>query len=240
MRQSKALAILKSGKNVFLTGSAGAGKTYVLNRFIDYLKEKKIPVAITAYTGIAATHMNGMTIHSWSGIGVKDTLGPKDLQSMKAKKYIKSKLEKVQVLIIDEISMLHKQQLELVNMVMKFFKQNEQAFGGVQMVFCGDFFQLPPVGKPGEENRDKFAFMSQAWLEASPTICYINEQHRQSDNQLNQILNEIREGNASQSTMDSLTSAMKNNPKELGLITRLYTHNADVDRINQEHLLRLN
>jgi Ni2+-binding GTPase involved in maturation of urease and hydrogenase len=76
MRQSKALAVLKSGKNVFLTGSAGAGKTYVLNQFIQYLKEAKIPVAVTASTGIAATHMNGMTIHSWSGIGVNDVLTP--------------------------------------------------------------------------------------------------------------------------------------------------------------------
>lgn len=239
MRQSKALAVLKSGKNVFLTGSAGAGKTYVLNQFIAYLKENKIPVAVTASTGIAATHMNGMTIHSWSGIGVREALGPKELQSLKGKKYIKDKLEKVQVLIIDEISMLHKQQLELVNMVLKFFKQNQMPFGGIQVVFCGDFFQLPPVGKPGEENRDKFAFMSQAWLEAKPTICYINEQHRQSDNSLNAILNQIREGVAGQATMDTLTSALKNNPKNKETLTRLYTHNVDVDRINQEHLLGL-
>lgn len=240
MRQSKALAVLKSGKNVFLTGSAGAGKTYVLNQFIQYLKEAKIPVAVTASTGIAATHMNGMTIHSWSGIGVKDVLTPKDLGFLKQKKFIRDKIEKTQVLIIDEISMLHKQQLEMVNTVLKFFKKNSLPFGGIQVVFCGDFFQLPPVGKSGEENKDKFAFMSQAWLEAGLTVCYINEQHRQADNSLNLILNEIRDGKSSQSTMDTLTSALKNNANFEDVSTKLYTHNLDVDRINLNYLSQLN
>jgi len=239
MKQSKALAILKSGKNVFLTGSAGAGKTYVLNQYISYLKANEIPVAITASTGIAATHMNGMTIHFWAGIGVKDTLSPADLQSLKDKKYLTDKIEQVQVLIIDEISMLHKQQLEMVNMVLKFFKKNQLPFGGVQIVFCGDFFQLPPVGRPMEENKDKFAFMSSAWLEASPVVCYISEQYRQSDNSLNRILNEIRNGTPDQTTMDVLTSALKNNVPKNDFITKLYTHNVDVDRINTEKLLHL-
>lgn len=239
MKQSKALAILKSGKNVFLTGSAGAGKTYVLNQYISFLKTNQIPVAITASTGIAATHMNGMTIHSWAGIGVKDSLSPADLQSLKDKKYLTDKIEQVQVLIIDEISMLHKQQLEMVNMVLKFLKKNQLPFGGVQIVFCGDFFQLPPVGRPMEENKDKFAFMSSAWLEASPVVCYISEQYRQSDNSLNRILNEIRNGTPDQTTMDVLTSALKNNVPKSDFITKLYTHNVDVDRINTEKLLHL-
>ena len=74
MRQSSALDILKTGQNVFLTGSAGSGKTYTLNQYIDYLRARRVPVAVTASTGIAATHMNGTTIHSWSGIGIKDEL----------------------------------------------------------------------------------------------------------------------------------------------------------------------
>lgn len=238
MKQSKALAILKSGKNVFLTGSAGAGKTYVLNRYIEYLKELKIPVAITASTGIAATHMNGMTIHAWSGIGVKDALGPKDLQFLKAKKYLNDKLEEVEVLIIDEISMLHKQQLDMVDLVLRFFKKNDLAFGGIQVVFSGDFFQLPPIGRQGEENKDKFSFMSKAWLDASPVICYISEQFRQSDNELNRILNVIRDGKADQSTMDTLTK-VSGRVQDKTLLTRLYTHNTDVDRVNFEYLTRI-
>ena len=80
MNQEQALAILKSGDNVFLTGSAGTGKTYVLNKYIQYLKERKIPVSITASTGIAATHLQGTTIHAWSGIGIKDALSGRQLK----------------------------------------------------------------------------------------------------------------------------------------------------------------
>lgn len=239
MNQSAALSILKSGKNVFLTGSAGAGKTYVLNQYIEYLKERKIPVAVTASTGIAATHMNGLTIHSWSGIGVNDTLGPEDLQKMKVKKYLKDQIEETKVLIIDEVSMLHRQQLDMVELVLRYFKKNDLPFGGIQVVFSGDFFQLPPIGKSGEDNRDKFAFMSSAWLSAAPVICYLTEQHRQSDNELNQILNKIREGQAGQDVSDQLTRiTLRQKPPQL-VIPRLYTHNMDVDRINTEHLMGL-
>ena len=178
MKQSTALAILKSGRNVFVTGSAGSGKTYIINQYIKFLKERRIPVAVTASTGIAATHMNGMTIHAWSGIGVRNHISKNDLISMREKKYLREKLQQVKVLIIDEISMLHKNQLNLVNKVLKYFKESDRAFGSIQIVFCGDFFQLPPIGMPTEMARDKFAFMSSAWLEASPAICYLQEQHR--------------------------------------------------------------
>lgn len=236
MTQSKALSILKSGRNVFLTGSAGTGKTYVLNQYIQYLKEHKIPVAITASTGIAATHMNGQTIHSWSGIGIKDQISLRYLSTMKQRKYFRDKMEKVKVLIIDEISMLHRNQLDLVNQVLKFFKENDWAFGGIQVIFSGDFFQLPPIGNEEESSGQKFAFMSTAWLEAEPVICYLTEQYRQSNNDLNLILNEIRNGNVSQSSIDLLESRVDFHPDEGEMETKLFTHNADVDRINYAYL----
>lgn len=236
MNQSKALAIMKSGRNVFLTGSAGAGKTYVLNLYIQYLKEHKVPVAVTASTGIAATHMNGQTIHSWSGIGIKDEISIRHLSKLKEKKYFRDKMDAVKVLVIDEISMLHRNQLDLVNRVLKFFKGNELAFGGVQVIFSGDFFQLPPIGAEGETSRQKFAFMSDAWLEAEPVICYLTEQHRQSENDLNGILNEIRNGEVSQRSIDLLESRVEFHPDEGETETKLFTHNADVDRINQMYL----
>ena len=234
MNQEKALAILKSGKNIFLTGSAGTGKTYVLNQYVKYLKERKIPVSITASTGIAATHLEGTTIHAWSGIGIKSSLSNRNLQDLRKKKYLKKNIDKSKVLIIDEISMLHKKQLDMVNVVLKYFRETEEAFGGIQLILCGDFFQLPPIGDYNETNRDKFSFMSQSWLDANLSICYLTDQYRQTDNTLHQILNEIRIGNISQNSKDILSS----NQVELDVEepTKLYTHNVDVDRINIQHL----
>lgn len=237
MTQEQTLAILKSGKNVFLTGSAGTGKTYVLNQYIQYLKERKVPVAITASTGIAATHINGMTIHAWSGIGVKNSLNSSQLKNLKTKKYLTKKFEQVEVLLIDEISMLHRNQLEMVDQVLKYFKMNELPFGGIQVIFCGDFFQLPPIGIGS--SKEKFAFMANAWLNASPTICYLTEQHRQSDNKLNTILNELRAGRLSEMQLLNLRDAQNNSHEEEIEPTKLYTHNVDVDSINLKELNKL-
>ena len=237
MDQSLALNILKSGQNVFLTGSAGAGKTHVLNEYIKYLKARKVPVAVTASTGIAATHMNGMTIHSWSGIGIKDKISRSGLLVLETKKYLKKNLNKAKVLIIDEISMLHKNQLELVNTVLKHFKKNNEPFGGIQVVLSGDFFQLPPIGD--EAPKEKFSFMAPAWVEAKLAICYLTEQFRQKDNDLNHILNEIRTGSLSEYSRQKLIEAQNNTHDEDLTPTKLYTHNIDVDRINSKHLENL-
>ena len=236
MLQSKALAIMKSGRNVFLTGSAGAGKTFVLNQYIQYLKEHRVPVAVTASTGIAATHMNGQTIHSWSGIGIKDNISPAYLGNLKSRKYFTKKMDSVQVLIIDEISMLHRNQIDLVNKVLKFFKGNQLPFGGIQVIFAGDFFQLPPIGNDLESSREKFAFMSDAWLEAEPVICYLTEQYRQTENELNNILNEIRNADVSEKSVEILRTRLEVHPDEGEMETKLFTHNADVDRINSMYL----
>lgn len=238
MKQETALKLLKAGENVFLTGSAGAGKTYTLNQYIDYLKARKITVAMTASTGIAATHMNGMTIHTWAGIGIKDSLSTDDLKRMKERKYLKEHLENAQVLVIDEISMLHAKQLNLVNQVLKYFKESDQAFGGIQVILAGDFFQLPPVGRQGERNRDKFCFMSEAWVEAKFRVCYLTEQHRQEDAMLNDILNAIR---AQRMTPEYHAALAQSKHHDLGdTYTRLYTHNMDVDSLNHQHLNELN
>ena len=234
MKQETALKLMKAGESVFLTGSAGAGKTYTLNQYINYLKARKVPVAITASTGIAATHMNGMTIHTWAGIGIKDALSDDDLKRMKERKYLKEHLENAQVLIIDEISMLHAKQLNLVNQVLKYFKESDEAFGGIQVIAAGDFFQLPPVGRNDEKNRDKFCFMSNAWVEAKFRVCYLTEQHRQDDSALNDILNAIRAQDIRPEHIRALQQTKKQDIGET--FTRLYTHNMDVDNINYQHL----
>ena len=239
MTQEKALLLLKSGRNIFLTGSAGTGKTYVLNQFIQHLKDARINVAITASTGIAATHIKGSTIHSWSGIGVKQKLTTRDLENLKKKKSLKEQFDKVKVLIIDEISMLHKDQLNSIHTVLSYCKDDSRAFGGLQVVLCGDFFQLPPIGTYGEQSRDKFAFMASSWQFADFNICYLTEQYRQNDNALTAILEEIRSGKVSSDSIAALREASKTTFPNDTEPTKLYTHNADVDFINNTHLADL-
>ena len=243
MRQSSALDILKTGQNVFLTGSAGSGKTYTLNQYIDYLRARRVPVAVTASTGIAATHMNGTTIHSWSGIGIKDELTDRDLTNLSRKQFLADRLKDTAVLIIDEISMLHAKQLNLVSQVLKHVRKNDKAFGGIQVVVAGDFFQLPPIGSKGETNREKFAFMSEAWLDAKFHICYLSEQHRQVSEaangglDLDDILNQIRRQEVTFEAIAALEATFDQNVDIKR--TRLYTHNLNVNKINDKELAAL-
>jgi hypothetical protein len=147
MKQSEALDILKLGHNTFLTGSAGTGKTYSLNQFIEYLKMHEIKYAVTASTGIAATHIGGTTIHSWSGMGIKENLKKSDLEILQQNEHLYKRWNNTKVLIIDEISMLHRNFLDGLDQIGKTLRRNNLPFGGIQVIFCGDFFQLPPVVK---------------------------------------------------------------------------------------------
>jgi len=149
MTQQEAMEILKMGYNVYLTGQPGSGKTFLLNKYIDYLKRDHRGVAVTASTGIAATHMQGVTIHSWSGLGIKEKLTQTDLRKLLKRNYLKKRFRHTGVLIIDEISMLHAFQFDLINYICRAFKNSAEAFGGMQVVCSGDFFQLPPVAKKG-------------------------------------------------------------------------------------------
>ena len=243
MLQSSALDILKTGQNVFLTGSAGSGKTYTLNQYINYLRARRVPVAVTASTGIAATHMNGTTIHSWSGIGIKDELSERDLNNLARKQFLADRLKETAVLIIDEISMLHAKQLNVVNEVLKHVRKKDAPFGGIQVIVAGDFFQLPPIGSRGESNRDKFAFMSEAWLDARFHICYLSEQHRQVSAaaegglDLDDILNQIRRQEVSFEAIAALENTFDQNVDIKR--TRLYTHNLNVNKINDKELADL-
>ncbi len=155
MTQAQALAIMKTGVNVYLTGSAGSGKTHTLRQYISWLNEHDIPVAITASTGIAATHMNGQTIHGWAGIGIRESLGDFEMEQLEQKQYLWKRFEKARVLIIDEVSMLHAHRLDMVERVCRRFKRNDLPFGGLQVILSGDFFQLPPVTRRVESAKSK-------------------------------------------------------------------------------------
>jgi len=237
MKQRTALDILKLGHNVFLTGPAGSGKTFLLNQYIHYLKSKNIGVAVTASTGIAATHMNGQTIHSWSGMGIKDELTQGDLNKLKKKFFYRKRFAKTNVLIIDEISMLHAHQLDMVNKICKTFRDPFLPFGGLQIILCGDFFQLPPVTK--ENKKTKFVIESLAWQEMNPKICYLEEQYRQEDEKMTKILNAIRNQEVDHNIL-GLILTRENKPIRSDIYpTRLFTHNANVDAINNLELDRI-
>jgi ATP-dependent exoDNAse (exonuclease V) alpha subunit len=237
MTQDEALDLLKLGANVFLTGPAGSGKTYVLNKYLKYLQSHKVEPGITASTGIAATHLSGMTIHSWSGIGIKDSLTPKDLTQLSDKIHLRTRMFNTKVLVIDEISMLHAVRLDMVDQVCRLFKDKHKPFGGIQVILCGDFFQLPPVSRGDEQN--DFAYKSAVWNEMNLHICYLEEQFRQSDNSFLKVLHAIRSNKVSQDSLDLLMSRHNAPVHGFDTPTKLYTHNLDVDAINTAELTKI-
>jgi len=236
MTQEEALDILKMGYSAFLTGEAGTGKTHVLNAYIRWLHEHDIEPAITASTGIAATHIDGATIHSWSGIGIQEQMSPYMLDQMEQKKSLWQRFENTRILIIDEISMLSGNFLDMCDQVCRHMKRNDAPFGGMQMVFSGDFFQLPPVTRDGSPPR--YAFASAAWRELEPVTCYLSKQYRQKDAAFYDLLSSIRKREITQETRDLLLSRKSKESSERQL-TRLFTHNVDVDSRNEEELARL-
>jgi len=233
MTQDRALEILKTGGNVFLTGEPGSGKTYVINKYIAWLEASRVKVAVTASTGIASTHIGGMTIHSWSGVGARDTLTQYDLDHIASQKKVLDKVKKAHVLIIDEISMLDGKMLDMVNIVCKTVRENPQPFGGLQLVCVGDFFQLPPIARMGESLR--YAFESRAWEEARPLVCYLSEQFRQEDEVLLSLLKSIRKNQVEDEHYTLLQEQTEISYEHIEP-TRLYTHNADVDAVNMAKL----
>lgn len=236
MTQDRALDILKTGANVFLTGEPGAGKTYVINQYINWLNAAGMNVAVTASTGIAATHISGMTIHSWSGVGIKDYLTPQDLDAIAGKEKVVKRIKATHVLVIDEISMLDGKILNSVNKILRTIRGSEEPFGGIQVVCIGDFFQLPPVTRQGDIMT--YAFMSEAWLALKPLICYLSEQHRQADEIFLGLLGSIRKNEIEE---DHYTLLQEQTEIAYADVepTRLYTHNADVDAVNNQKLAEL-
>jgi|CXWL01.1.fsa_nt_gi hypothetical protein len=238
MTQEQALKILTTGTNVFLTGEPGSGKTHMVNAYVEWLRARSIEPAITASTGIAATHIHGMTIHSWSGIGIRGSLGPSDLDAISSKEYLVKRIQKTNVLIIDEVSMLSANLLSMVDEVCREIKRNSRPFGGMQVVLVGDFFQLPPIEKRGGE-KTAFAFESSVWKDLNPIVCYLTEQHRQDDKRFLGVLSSIRSGDTDATTVSTIMTREQEIEDMEEDIPRLYTHNVDVDKMNQEKLGKL-
>ena len=234
MTQDEALAILESGQSVLLTGAAGTGKTYVLNQFIRRARAEGKSVAVTATTGLAATHLGGATIHAWSGIGVRDAL-----DGMFYNKLSKSRADliaRADVLIIDEISMLHDFRLDMVEEVTRRIRGGDRPFGGLQVILSGDFFQLPPVNRR-DSRQGGFVTSSDVWTANTFQVCYLEEQYRQTGDDLySSILNGIRAGQLTRRLLDALQARAGVTADPFTGRMRLLTINVDVDAINHQHL----
>jgi ATP-dependent exoDNAse (exonuclease V) alpha subunit len=238
MTQDQAIDKMMSGANIFLTGEPGAGKTYTLNKFIEQARDKHKRIAVTASTGIAASHIDGMTIHSWSALGIKDSIQDWEIDKMSWKPAIVEKYNEPQILIIDEVSMLHGSRLDMVNRVAKWLRRSSKPFGGLQVIFVGDLFQLPPVTKGS--GRADWVHLSEAWQEAAPETCYLTEQHRQgAGDELITILRRMRSGTTNSYDLKLLNSRLGLMPEDEDSTTRLFTHNIDVDAVNRAMLAKI-
>ncbi|MDR3519389.1 MAG: PIF1 family DEAD/DEAH box helicase [Candidatus Pacebacteria bacterium] len=251
MTQEQALDILKTGANVFLTGEPGAGKTHTINTFVDYLHRCGVEPAVTASTGIAATHIGGMTIHSWSGIGIKTKLDKYDLDKIASSEYIAKRINRTKVLIIDEVSMLSANTLDMVDMVCREVKQSGEPFGGIQIVLVGDFFQLPPIIKTDFTQNKQSSFISDnggskifacdsgAWQRARLVVCYLTEQHRQDDKDFLSVLSAIRGNNVLEEHRNYINSRQIDNYDMPENTTKLFSHNFNVDKVNDAELSKI-
>lgn len=251
MTQSQALSLLKTGANIFLTGEPGSGKTHTTNEYVAYLRAHSIEAAITASTGIAATHIGGITIHSWSGIGIRSTLNRHELQNIASTKHIAKRIKRTKVLIIDEVSMLSPITISMVDIICREARENQEPFGGIQVVLVGDFFQLPPIVKreatpnqstlwefPGEAPA-RFAYDAPTWSEANFTVCYLTEQHRQDDTDFLTLLSAIRRNEFSEDHLEHLKKRSVGRDTDHHKAPKLFSHNADVDRVNEGILAKL-
>ena len=249
MTQQEALSILKTGANVFLTGEPGSGKTHTIREYIQYLKNHNIEPAVTASTGIAATHIGGMTVHSWSGIGIKKHLDKYELDKIVESEYIAKRVGRARILIIDEVSMLSPETLSMVDAVCRGVKRTNEAFGGIQVIFVGDFFQLPPIvvvdrqasieGRLFEEFPPIFAYQSSVWAKVKPMVSYLTEQHRQDDIDFLNVLSAIRRGRFDQDHRSHIEKRKIHPDQAPAAAPKLFSHNADVDAFNDKMLRTL-
>ena len=237
--QSRVISAALSGRNIFFTGSAGTGKSYLLKFII-----RKLPpdtTYVTASTGIAATHIGGMTLHMFSGLTpemCRRGSAEECAKDILSKNYKLNKWKKCKCLIIDEISMVCGNYFQLMNNVAKIVRKNDKPFGGIQIVICGDFLQLPPITRRGEEKY--FSFQSQSWSESIDISFELTQVMRQTDKQFIKILQNIRIGRCDEKIENQISKTFSNslNCKDL-CPTRLFTHRNDVDIINDKELNQL-
>jgi ATP-dependent exoDNAse (exonuclease V) alpha subunit len=227
--------LAKSKKNLLITGSAGCGKSTVLKAIINYYKRNNINIGITASTGIAATLINGITLHSYLKIGINNKPVDElynDLVNRKNKKDY-NKLLKLEVLIIDEISMIDNVLFSKIAAYLSLIKQIKKPFGNVQIILCGDFFQLAPI------NND-YCFTSKIWSKLKINIVELKMQMRQlNDEKLKYIIENVKINNITDEIYEELEKLKYNKIDSDIKPTILYSKNIDVDKINQQEFDKL-
>jgi len=237
--QKEAYDAILRGESIFLTGPGGTGKSHLIGLLAERLPALGRTLAITALTGCAALLLgNGAkTFHSWGGIGLGKETAEKLATSIKKVTPLKKRWRDTDALIIDEISMMTPELLELINQIAKIVRKNEKPMGGIQMIFVGDFLQLPPVAKGGLV---KFAFESPVWHEIVKKTIQLKHIFRQKDPVFQTILDEARNGELSSQSLTVLKSrrdlSWENEPIQP---TLLFSRNMDVDTINNAKLAQL-
>lgn len=237
-KQQNAFDIMtKSKDNIFVSGQAGTGKSFLLKLFSKGAQKKHL---IVAPTGIAALNVQGVTIHS--AFGFENLLPGNDLSSLKLNSEKRLVLEKIETLIIDEISMVRADIFEKINLILQKINKNTQLFGGKQVIVFGDLFQLPPIAKPDEERylKDtfggKFFFHSNAYKNANFKFVELTENHRQNNDEgFFDILNDIRVGKQTNDQIDKLNERY-NPTKNLRRILKLFPKKSDVEIVNKKEL----
>lgn len=233
--QKQILNAVLSGKNVFFTGSAGTGKSFLLRKIISAL-----PPAVTmatASTGVAACHIGGITLHQFAGIGLGTATQERCIQ-LASRPSATSVWRKTKHLVIDEISMVDGDFFDKIEAVARHIRRTERPFGGIQLILCGDFFQLPPVSRSND--KAKFCFESEAWQKCVHFNFELQTVHRQKDAAFVKVLNSIRIGRITDDIVDILKETAKQKIESNGVLaTRLCSHVKEADEINEFQLNEL-
>ena len=234
------------GYNIFITGPGGSGKTELIRHIYKDAYSRFKNIQVTALTGCASILLNckARTIHSWSGIGLGNKTIEQIITKIKKNKNLKSSWKETDILIVDEVSMLSRKLFEMLNEIGKSIRKKNEPFGGIQVIFSGDFYQLPPVGNKDEPDTQQFCFESELWNFVFPLNCQIQLKKifRQTDDTYSTILNQIREGKIKRKSNDILLEYVGReiDPELVTTPTKLYPTKNKVEQINNLKMVNLN
>ena len=234
-----------SGQNIFITGPGGTGKSEIIRNIYKDAYSKNKNIQVTALTGCAAVLLNcsAKTIHSWAGIGLGTSESSKLIDKIRKNQFYKKVWKQIQILVIDEVSMMSVKLFDHLNKIGKAMRHSSRPFGGIQVIFAGDFYQLPPVGNKEDPDTQNFCFESPEWNTCFPLENQITLKKifRQKDNEYCQILNQIRQGKVKAKTIGILSTYVGRTAESSLVITptKLYPTRSKVDAINNEFMSKL-